>query len=324
MRPALGKPRTLLPGRDLPWKEFLKKLYKEFNDDAVDDVAATVTFYSVLAMFPFMLFLVAVLSRVVSWDTIDDIVAQVARFSPGEVTQIVSDRLRTLKSEPARGLLTLGFVGALWSASAGVSSLIPALNRAYDVVETRSFLRRRLLSLGATLGIGVVAVLASLIALAVPAVARWIGGPLGALLDWLRLPLAGAMMMAVWALLYTFLPNVRPRFQLVTPGSTAGVLLWVGASWGFTQYARRFGDFEATYGAIGGVIVLLVWMWVSAMALLLGAEINKILMPAREKRSIDTHVANNPGREARPDDPRADAAHATDATPARLPTPSRA
>lgn len=285
-----GKPRTLRPGRDLSWKDFFKQLYKVLNDDAVDDVAAAVTFYCVLSLFPGLVFLVAVLSRLVSWQTIDAVVAQVARFAPGEVSHIVSERLRTLKAMPAQGLLTLGFLGALLSASAGVGSLVPALNRAYDVVETRGIVRRRLIAVAATLGIGVVAILASVVALVVPAVARFVGGPLGAALDWLRLPIAGALMMTVWALLYTLLPNVRRRFQIVTPGSTAGVLLWVGASWGFTQYVRRVGTFEATYGALGGVIVLLLWMWVSAMALLLGAEINRILMPREAPERSGSHV----------------------------------
>lgn len=278
----------------MPWKEFFKKLVKELDHDAVDDVAATVTFYCVLALFPFLLFVVGVLSKVVSWETIEDIVRQVSRVMPRDVTTIVSERLTALKSQPATGLLTVSFLGALWSASAGVASLIPALDRAYDVVEDRAFWKRRLLAIGTTVGVGLIALVASLIAIAVPALARWVGGPLGTALAWLRLPLAGAIIMVTWAGLYMFLPNVKPRFQPVTPGSVAGVVLWVGASWGFSFYVQHFGSYEATYGALGGVIVLLVWMWVSTMALLLGAEINKILMPVEDKEKTDTHVTNMP------------------------------
>jgi len=289
-----GKTGLLVPGRDIAWKDFFKKLIKELDHDAVDDVAATVTFYCVLSLFPFLLFVVGVLSKVVSWDTIEDIVHQVSQVMPREVTAIVSDRLTSLKTQPATGLLTFSFLGALWSASAGVASLIPALDRAYDVVETRPFWKRRLLALATTLGVGVVALVASLIAIAVPALSRWVGGPLGAALSWIRLPIAGAIVMVTWALLYMFLPNVKPRFQPVTPGSVVGVLLWVAASWGFSQYVQHFGSYEATYGALGGVAVLLLWMWVSAMALMLGAEINKILMPIEEKAQVDTHVTNMP------------------------------
>lgn len=275
------------------------RLLKELNHDSVDDVAATVTFYSMLALFPFLLFVVGVLSKVVSWETIEDVVHQVSLVMPHEVTGIVSQRLTAIRSEPATGLLTFSFLGAIWSASAGVASLIPALNHAYDVVETRPFWRRRLLALAATVGVGAMSLVASLIALAVPALSRWIGGSLGELLLWVRLPIAGAIVMVTWALLYMFLPNVKPRFQPVTPGSVVGVLLWVLASWGFSQYVSHFGSYEATYGALGGVIVLLLWMWFSAMALLLGAEINKILMPPETKHDVETHVANMPETAAR-------------------------
>jgi membrane protein len=278
----------------MPWKVFFSRLFKELDHDAVDDVAATVTFYCVLSLFPFLLFVVGVLSKIVSWETIDDVVHQVSLVMPREVTAIVSTRLTALKTQPATGVLTLGFIGALWSASAGVASLIPALNHAYDVVETRPFWRRRLLALATTLGVGLVALVASLVALAVPALAHWVGGTIGEVLSWVRFPIAGVIMMATWALLYQVLPNVKPHFQLVSPGSIVGVILWVIASWGFSQYAQHFGSYEATYGALGGVVVLLLWMWVSALALIMGAEINKILMPVAEKEQIDTHVTNMP------------------------------
>lgn len=287
-RRARATAKVRWPGRDIPWRAFLQTLGRELAEDDVDDVAATVTFYCVLALFPFLLFVVGVLSKVVSWETIEDIVRQVSRVMPRDVTAIVSERLIALKSQPATGLLTLSFLGALWSASAGVASLIPALNRAYDVVETRPFWKRRLLAVAITLGVGLLSIVASLIAIAVPALARWTGGPLGDALSWLRLPLAGLLIMVTWTGLYQLLPNVRARLQPVTPGSVVGVLVWVAASWGFSVYVQQFGRYEATYGALGGVIVLLLWMWVSTMALLLGAEINRIMMPtARTQRAAE-------------------------------------
>jgi len=295
MAPArLGPRRLLIPGRDMPWRTFLRRLLEELAHDDVDDVAASVTFYCIVALFPALLFTVGLVSQVVSWETIQTTVLQISRVAPREVTAIVQQRLVALKEHPSGGVLTVGFVGMLWSASAGVSALIPALDRAYDVVETRPFWMRRLLAIGVTLAGGGAVLVASLIALALPAVASRIGGPLGVALNWARLPTAGAMMMTVWAALYSYLPNVRPRFQPVTPGSVVGVVLWVCASWAFGQYAERFGDYEAIYGALGGAIVLLIWMWVSAMALLLGAEINKILMPPADKKITPTHVANLP------------------------------
>lgn len=283
-RPVPARQRW--PGRDIPWSVFLRTLWDALADDEVDDVAATVTFYCVLALFPFLLFVVGVLSQVVSWETIEDVVRQVSRVMPRDVTAIVSERLIALKSQPATGLLTLSFLGALWSASSGVASLIPALDRASDVVETRPFWKRRLLAVATTLGVGLLSIVASLTAIALPALARWTGGPVGAALSWLRLPLAGLLIMATWMALYRLLPDARTRLHPVTPGAVVGVLVWVGASWGFSAYVQQFGRYEATYGALGGVIVLLLWMWVSTLALLLGAEINKVLAPTAPRRRV--------------------------------------
>lgn len=277
--PPQGKTKRLLPGRDMPWGHFFKTLLDALVNDAVDDAAATVTFYCVVALFPFLLFVVGVVSRFVTWATIEQTVGDLARVAPQAVSAIVSERLAALKNHPSGGILTAGFFGTLWSASAGVASLTPALNRAYDVVETRPFWKRRLFAVVVTVGAGAVALLAGLIAVALPVAAGWIGGLLGVALVWARLPFAALVMIVVWASLYTLLPNVRPRFEPITPGSVAGVGLWVIASWAFSVYVTHFGDYEATYGALGGVIVLLLWMWVSNMAFLLGAEINKILMP---------------------------------------------
>ncbi|MFO0647259.1 MAG: YihY/virulence factor BrkB family protein [Polyangiales bacterium] len=277
--PPQGKTKLLLPGRDMPWGYFFRTLADALVNDAVDDAAATVTFYCVVALFPFLLFVVGVVSRIVTWATIEQTVGDLARVAPQAVAAIVSERLAALKNHPSGGILTAGFFGTLWSASAGVASLTPALNRAYDVVETRPFWKRRLFAVVVTVGAGAVALIAGLIAVALPVAADWIGGLLGVALVWARLPFAALVMIVVWASLYTLLPNVRPRFQPITPGSVAGVGLWVIASWAFSVYVTHFGDYEATYGALGGVIVLLLWMWVSNMAFLLGAEINKILLP---------------------------------------------
>ncbi|MBL8601241.1 MAG: YihY/virulence factor BrkB family protein [Myxococcales bacterium] len=268
-----------LPGRDLSWRAFFVQLYEAFRHDRVDDVAATVTYYAVLAMFPFLVFLVAVVSRVVRWETIEEIVGLVARVMPPQVTTIVSERLTALKVASTGSLLTVGFVAAIWSASAGVGALMPAFNRAYDLVESRPWWRRRLLSLGLTIGLGIFGVVASLVALVVPALGRWVGEPLATVLTLARLPVAGLIMSTVWAGLYKFLPNASPYRRVVFPGAFSGVLLWVLASWAFGQYVQHFGRYETTYGALGGVIVLLLWMWVSAMAMILGAEINNILDP---------------------------------------------
>jgi membrane protein len=262
----------------------------------------------VLALFPFLLFAVALASYVISPATIHALLDELAAVSPGPVAQLVGARVVALQQSQHGGLLTFGAVAAIYATSSGISSLIDGLNRAYDVVETRPFWKRRGIALLTTLCAGLMALVAALIAVAVPAVAKAIGGPIGLAIDWARLPAAGLLMMVLWALLYRFLPNVKLPFKILTPGSLSGVLIWIAASWGFSMYVKHFGKYEITYGAMGGVIVLLIWMWVSAQVLLLGAEINKLLAPDEKKAAIrgnaeqgtETAFAGHPAHESEP------------------------
>jgi membrane protein len=261
----------------MPWKVFFKRLVHHWRRDALDEVAAALTFFGVMALFPFLLFLVALAGQLLTPETTTALIQEASRVIPSDATRLLSDRLHALQSGQKGGLLTVGALGAIWAAGSGVVSLSVALNRAYDVRETRPWWKLRGIGIIATLVAGLFGLLAGGVALVVPALAHGIGGSLGSAIDWLRLPVAGFLMMLVWALLYWFLPNVRVPFKIFTPGSIIGVAGWLLASWGFSVYVRNFGHYEIIYGAVGGVIVLLVWMWVSSQVLLLGAEINKVL-----------------------------------------------
>lgn len=279
--------------------QFWKKLYRSWQEDAVGTTAAALTYYGILSLFPFLLFLVALAGLALDPKATAELVQQVGRFAPGPVTQILEARLTSLQQSASGKLLTVGIVGAIWAASGAVTMLMQALNRCYDVRETRPFWKTRALAIGVTLGAGVVAVLASAVTFFVPLVGAAIGGRAGAAVTWLRFPVAGAIMIALFAVLYWVLPNVRPRFQWITPGSVAAVVLWLLASWGFSEYVRHSKSYEATYGTLGGVIVLLVWMWLSSVVVLLGAEINKILTPSEALERAITGEARV-GPEARP------------------------
>jgi len=200
------------------------------------------------------------------------------------------------------GVLTLSLLGAIWSCMAAVVSLMTALNRAYDVRETRSFWAVRGMALLATIVLGVLAVVAAGITVAVPVVGGAIGGRFGHMVSWLRFPVAGALMILVLATTYRFLPNIKPRLQAIMPGSLVGVGLWLLTSWGFSAYVRNIGTYEIVYGVLGGVIVLLLWMWISGQVVLLGAEINKLLTPREDLDRITTpHETASSFPESRPD-----------------------
>lgn len=268
----------LLPGRDVPWKEFLVGLKDEWEHDNVGDVAAALTFAGVLALFPFLLFMVAMASLILDPARVESLTAELYQVAPRAVADILGDRLRALGSGDSPGLLTVGGAGAVWAASGGVVALMRALNSAYDVEERRSWWKVRVIAVLTTLAVAVLSILAAAIAIATPAVANAIGGGwLTTLVVWLRLPVAAVLMALVLAMLYYVLPNVKQRFQLITPGAIVAVVIWLAASIGFSQYVANFGSYEVTYGALGGVIVMLMWMWISSQAILLGAEINALL-----------------------------------------------
>ncbi|HYH95856.1 YihY/virulence factor BrkB family protein [Hyalangium sp.] len=267
----------VLPGKGMGWKEFFKALKAEYTRDRVGDVAGSLTFFGVLALFPFLLFLVSLASVLIDPAQAQVLIQQLSQVAPKEVVSILGERLQSLAAGDNVGLLTVGAVGAIWAASGGIVALMKALNTAYGVEETRPFWKVRGVALLSTLAAALFSIIAAAIAVVTPALADKLGGPFPTLVTWLRLPVAGVMMMLLWALLYYALPNVKQSFKFITPGSVVGVIIWVFASWGFSQYVANFGSYDANYGAIGGVIVMLLWMWISAQVILLGAEINAIL-----------------------------------------------
>jgi membrane protein len=261
----------------MSWKEFAVGMKDEIAKDNITDWAASVTYYGFLALFPFLLFLVALASLVITPEQAEQLVQQLSQVAPGEVTRIVGDRIRQLGQEQNVGLLTFGALAALWAASGAVTGVMRALDVAYDVKEERPFWKTRGIAILFTIFAGVLGLLAALAAIAAPAIAAVIGGPIGTVIDWLRLPVAGLVMMFLWAVAYYVLPDVEQDFKFITPGSVIGVVIWLVASWGFSLYVRNFGSYDRTYGSIAGVIVLLFWMWISALVLLAGAEANALI-----------------------------------------------
>jgi membrane protein len=299
-----------LPGHGLSWKEFARSLWSEMSRDNVTDWAGAVTYSGVMALFPFLLFLVALASVLISPDQAEQIVQQLGQVAPQNVTQIVGDRIRSISSQSQTGLLTIGALVALWSASSGVSEVQRALNTIYGVKEGRPFWKARGIALLMTLVAGALALVAGLVAIAAGPLAGAIPGPLGTAIAWLRLPVAGLVMMLLWGLLYYALPDVEQEFRFITPGSVFGVVVWVLASFGFSLYVSNFGKYEAVYGSVGGVIVMLLWMYISSVVLLMGAEMNAVIehksaegKRAGAKRMADQGATGTKTEERRPAEP---------------------
>lgn len=266
-----------LPGAGMSWKEFFRGLEKEISSDGITDLAATVTYYGALALFPFLLFLVAMASLIITPADAERLVDGLGGVAPGPVTEIVGAQIRNLAQQQNVTLVGFGALGAIWAASGGMMALIRALNVVYDVTEQRPFWKVRGLALLMTVVSSVLALAAALVAIAAAPLAARIGGPLGMAIGLLRLPAAGLVMMFLWAVIYHVLPDAEQDFEFITPGSVIGVVLWVIASWAFSRYVANFGSYDKTYGALGGVMVLFLWMWISTLVLLAGAEVNAFI-----------------------------------------------
>ena len=259
-----------------PWS-LAASVRRQWIRDDMGTVAGALTFFALLAMFPFLMFLVALFGWCLDAREAAGLVRAVSEVLPAAVAEIIGQRILALSATRSAGLVTGSGLGAWLSASGGMVSLASALNTAYGVRETRPYLRRRLLALSMTLVAAGLTIVAAFVAVALPAVALSIGGPAARALVWLRLPVAGLLMALLWAVLDYALPDRRRPFRPFSPGAVTGVLVWVAASWGFSQYVVHFGRYEVTYGALGGFVVLLMWLWISAQALLLGAEIDAAL-----------------------------------------------
>lgn len=266
-----------LPGKGYPWKKFFVDLKNEYSKDNVSDAAGALTFFGVLALFPFLLFLVALASMFIDPQKANALVDQMKNVAPKDVTNIIGAQLQSLGRNQNVGLLTVGALGAIWSASSGISAVMRVLNTAYDVKETRPFWKTRGIAILFTIGGGALGIIAALAMVALPGIASHFGGFVVTLVNWLRFPAAAVVVMFVWAVAYYLLPDAEQRFKFITPGSVFGVIVWLIASWGFSEYVSNFGKYDATYGSLGGVIVLLLWMWISAQVLIIGAEVNALI-----------------------------------------------
>ncbi len=265
------------PDRAAKWTDILRRLSREWRRNKLSDAAAALTFYGILSIFPFLLFLVALAGLVIDPTQVQALIGALGREVPPAFSRLLYAQLAQLTSEPSRGVLTFSALAAVWSATAGVVSLMTALNTAYGVTESRPRWKVYGIALGMMLAGAILALPAGLVAVAAPTLATRLGQPWTTLVGWLRLPIAALLMMILWATLYSVLPDVRQKFKFITLGSVTGVLVWLAASLGFSFYVSHFSTFGITYGALGSIIVLLLWLWISSLALMLGAEINAVL-----------------------------------------------
>ncbi|MBD0292382.1 MAG: YihY/virulence factor BrkB family protein [Jiangellaceae bacterium] len=269
---------TEIPKRG--WFQILKRAWKEAKRDSVPLLAAGVAFFAFLALVPTLIALVLIYGLI---SDPEDVTRQIESFGealPSEAEELLSSQMESLAATSS-GALGIGVLVslalALWSASGGTGNLITAVNVAYDEEIKRGFIKTRLLALGMTIAAIIFVAVAVALVAAIPVLVdtlnlpRWVEVLIG-IGRWVGLVVA---VMVALALLYRWAPDRdSPKMRWVSLGAIVATVLWVVASVGFSLYVDNFGSYGKTYGTLAGVVVLLLWLWISAYATLLGAEIN--------------------------------------------------
>jgi len=281
---------------------FVQSLYCRFQDDEVPAMGAQLTYYLILAFFPFLIFIIAVLSFANL--TVQDVVDRIHYIMPEMSTKTISDAFVEIQASRSGSLLSIGLLVTLWSASNGVSAIIKSLNKAYDAEESRPYWKVKAISLVFTIVLALV--------LAFVLVMLIFGKVIGdRLYHWTHLPgnidvlwgigqyvIPIVVMGVVFASIYLYIPNIRLKLKDVLPGTLFATFGWIITSVLFSFYVNNFSNYSKTYGGIGGIIVLLTWLYLSSIIIILGGEINAVLHSEEKKinncpdkiRSTSTHL----------------------------------
>ena len=261
-------------------------------------MAAGLSYYFVMSLFPLLIVFAAAVAYLPVPNLFDQALGFASRFMPHESMGLVKAVLRQVIT-PHRGkFMSLGIVGTIWAASGGFSSMMEALNVAYDVPESRPFWKTRPLAIGLTFLIGILLVIALALMLVGPNFGGWLAAKVGlgsvfiAVWPYLRWSIAIAFAVLAIELIYFLAPNVRQRFRRTLPGAALAVACWLLLSWALGIYFQHFTNLNKTYGTLAAAIALMVWLYWTAFAILLGGEINADLLQEDGKRLALKEVAD--------------------------------
>jgi membrane protein len=279
--------------------QFLWRLFMEIGDDDVPGLSAEMAYRFLFALFPFLIFLAAVVGFIGTWLGSTDLFAQVMQFVspffPPEVQVVLAEWVQGVQSTQSPGLLTAGVAGALWGAAGGVGTLIKGLNRAYDVVENRSFWRSQALSLLTTVvlvllmvgGVAFVTIGERLITWAVDTFE--LGDRVWVLWNLIKGPGITVAFCVMLAVTYALLPNQRLALRHTWPGALAATIAWQLLTMGFGFYLTHFASFDEILGSLGAAFVLMFWMYAVGFILLVGGEINALVSGRKQEERAATY-----------------------------------
>ncbi len=277
---ALSNPLSL---GGLSFVELAKRVWSEINEDEVFGRAAQLSYYFLLALFPLLLFLTALLGYFVGEDSQlrENLFGYLGSVLPAAATQLVVTTVQEITESSGGGKISFGILAALWAASNGMGAICDSLNVAYEVKETRPWWKSRLVAISLTVALAVLIISALVLVLyghdIAGAIARQFR--LGDAFEWtwaiLQYPIVIGFVMFGFGLIYYFAPNLKEKhWKWITPGTFIGVILWLIVSFGFSLYLNYFDSYSKTYGSLGAVIILMLWFYLTGAAILIGGEIN--------------------------------------------------
>ncbi len=270
------------------YKSFFKALLHNIKMDRVPDLGAQTTYYLLLAMFPFFIVLLSVLQYTPL--EADIIIQQLSNLLPEEAHSLIFGTISEVFTESSGALLSFGLVAALWSSLKGANALIKGVNSAYNVEETRHFVKVKGIALLTTLGVPIVIIFAFFFIVFGEVIGTYVFNFFG-LSDYfirvwntIRYPVPIGVMIIFFTVFYKFAPNKKLRLRDVFWGALFTVVFWLVASLGFSYYINNFSNYSAIYGSLGGIVVVLLWLYISSIIIVLGAEVNVVLHRFREAK----------------------------------------
>ena len=265
----------------LTWSQILKQTFTEaFFKDNVLAMAAQLAYYFFFALFPALLVVIAIASYFPVERLIDEMFAILGGVIPPEAMSIITEQIQKISKGEQGGLLTIGMLTALWSSSAAMTAISDTVNRAYGVEERRPWWKVRLIAIALTVGLSLFILVSFALVLVGPTLAEQVANRLylGPAFEWtwkiLQWPVVFGLVATAVGLVYYFAPDVEQEWVWLTPGSIMATVVWLALSLGFKFYVAKIGAYTETYGAIGAVMVLMLWFYLSGLVLLVGAEMN--------------------------------------------------
>jgi len=293
------------------YTDLAKRVFRKVVDDDCSEHAAAMAYYFMFALFPFFLFLITLIGYLPIPKLLEYMLEQASTMLPSQAFTLIQDNIRSLFMNKKQGLLSIGFLLALWASSNAIVSVMDAMNKLYEVKEGRPFWKVRLVAIGLVIGLSLLFLLALVLLMFGTKIGDVVadminfGSVFRIAWDLMLVPVILILLVLALALTYYFTPDVEHKWIWISPGAVIAIPAWICMSLGFSFYINNFGSYDKTYGSIGAVIVLLLWLYLSGFVILIGAVVNSVIEHSSEMgkepgEKVEGEHANSPEGQKEP------------------------